>query len=450
MIAEIKYKYLFGLQFRKIQDFVYRSDKLKKIVANSELLKHTSSEVFIKDVVDDISLKGEYLIVVHSIASIRMVFSEADDAEKFYAKFKIQLDQKIAYVRYVQAMVEIKDTIAKSLLHLSKVLQEKESFSMAHEMPYLSLSKISPKSRLPMVSQGKSNDTMQFLHREVPVYKDQNENVIYYATKLEDIAPPDQLSWYAIVSPDGNQLGYKMIDLYENVQSWADLNRYSNSLRSIFEDSFEAATQKCFGTGSKKYPIKLRPIILGGDDMCFIVEASKSIMFCREFVCQIETLAKIKFGSKTISDLTMGVGIALVKHKYPFHFGVAKAGVLLEQSKLMSERAYSSAVIKKVTKLLPQKESWNNEELCCISLTDESKTTIEKLQSITSVILGPDGCKQEIKEWLKVKTEPNKAERIEYQIKKKKKNHPFFKEPEAQKIYKTALEFEDIDIWKIT
>ena len=92
------------------------------------------------------------------------------------------------------------------------------------------------------------------------------------------------------------------------------------------------------------YPI--RPVILGGDDLTVIIRADLALDFTVEFLNaferqtkeQFEFLAKYYQVEGFENGITACAGIAYIKEKYPFHYGVHLADLLTGKAKKFSKK----------------------------------------------------------------------------------------------------------------
>ena len=128
---------------------------------------------------------------------------------------------------------------------------------------------------------------------------------------------------------DGNGLG----NILQNIgDKLIDENKF-NTFSKVIEDSTLAALQSAFFAIIKKeekFRFPIRPILVGGDDVTFIIRADLALDFTSKFLAEFEKITQDKFKQfdsvelKThlAEGLTACAGIAYVKESYPLHYAL--------------------------------------------------------------------------------------------------------------------------------
>lgn len=134
-----------------------------------------------------------------------------------------------------------------------------------------------------------------------------------YPASLDELAGDN--NFIAVVHIDGNAMGDRLGRIYDSCADWEDccvsLRRFSEGVQHEFESSFyemtDAVIEQGFINGEKKR-LPLRPIILAGDDVCFVTAGRIGLECARVF---LECLAGRGYPACA--------GVAIVHQKYPFH-----------------------------------------------------------------------------------------------------------------------------------
>lgn len=157
-------------------------------------------------------------------------------------------------------------------------------------------------------------------------------------TEINDLVKKDDnKSYVAIIHIDGNKMG-KMFENFnefyeikenENVNEYnkkyiKEMKGFSDSIKRSYDESFiemsleiqkkKEELEDITNINEKKFPI--RPLIVAGDDICFITNGYIGIQCAKVFISNLNK-KKIKVGDKKV-QLHACAGIAIVKHNYPF------------------------------------------------------------------------------------------------------------------------------------
>ncbi|MFI6802172.1 Cas10/Cmr2 second palm domain-containing protein [Streptosporangium canum] len=149
--------------------------------------------------------------------------------------------------------------------------------------------------------------------------------------------------WVAVVHADGNGFGELFLKLGESAQ---DDEAYAGALRD-----FSAGVDRCgkgalrealrrtaqeLGKDPRNEPLKLLPLVLGGDDLTVVCEGEVALPFTRHYLeaFEEETATDPWLGPLLKESgreyLSAGAGVAIVKRNYPFHFAYQLAEKLAE------------------------------------------------------------------------------------------------------------------------
>ena len=111
-------------------------------------------------------------------------------------------------------------------------------------------------------------------------------------------------------------------ELYERCdRDWGDcaasLHRFSEGIQTDFETAFRRTVQLLLASGLAPEPpvLPIRPIILAGDDVCFVTAGRIGLECARVFLEQLAALTNREDGKPYAAC----AGVVLVHRKYPFH-----------------------------------------------------------------------------------------------------------------------------------
>lgn len=309
-------EYLYGVSIQGIQEFIFKTNKLKEIIGASKIVKN-----FEKIIENFDGLKDKPTVILNAAGNIRLKITNEDDLKRIvkYLPQKIMLD---AYgITVSQAVVEIKDGYKKSSSELEKRLKIQRNIASIPLDLNLSILKLNQKTALPLVN--KDFDKASFLKDEAfEEYKKskeaKQENNIY---DIEKLANKDNK--VAIIHIDGNGLGNIVKELDEN-----DMIKFSNNLDNATKEAYNVA-KECVAKNEKDV-LKIRKVILDGDDLAVICDASSALDFTIKFLEEFESRTK-KIHKDY--DLTACAGITFCNSKYPFHYAIKLAEDLCSYAK---------------------------------------------------------------------------------------------------------------------
>lgn len=153
---------------------------------------------------------------------------------------------------------------------------------------------------------------------------------------------PDQETddnFIAVVHIDGNNMGARAGGLYQRYKgktdsaSWEscrkDLQTFSKSIQADFETAFSKLADTLARWTEQTKILPLRPIILAGDDVCFVTAGSIGLECARIFIKELTSLTNEADGQPYAAC----AGVALVHQKYPFHRAYQLAEALCDNAK---------------------------------------------------------------------------------------------------------------------
>ena len=307
-------KYLYGASVQGIQDFIFKTNKLIEVIGASEIVKaiDTMINIYKPDV-----------IVMQAAGNIKVIFHNKDELQKVVKNFPKEIMQNAFGITISQAVIIIHgdeptkdeiDTLEKKL----KIQRNKPAIPLDLHSNILELY---PKTARPIWADSKESLDVatQQKHDEYAKWfkKEREKN-----PKLQELKELTALSngknKIAIIHADGNGLGELLPNLKEK----------TNLTITEFSQKLDTATHKAFERASAGVE-KIRPVILGGDDMSVVCDANIALEFTKDFLkyFEEETQKELKF------KLTACAGIAYSNNKYPLHYALHLAEALTSQTK---------------------------------------------------------------------------------------------------------------------
>ncbi|MCD7857525.1 MAG: hypothetical protein LUG55_06955 [Clostridiales bacterium] len=142
-----------------------------------------------------------------------------------------------------------------------------------------------------------------------------------YPVLMDKLAGED--NFVAVVHIDGNAMGKRVAALYKEREAadWGQwcktLQRFSAGIQKDFEDAFTEMVDTVLESDLElKQPnLPVRPVILAGDDVCFVTAGNIGLECARVF---LEKLAEKK-NPVDWKAYSACAGVAIVHEKYPFH-----------------------------------------------------------------------------------------------------------------------------------
>lgn len=140
-----------------------------------------------------------------------------------------------------------------------------------------------------------------------------------FPSLLEELAGED--NFIAVVHADGNGMGKRVERIYEKCGDWEDcrqtLRRFSEGIQSDFEQAFRETVETVIAArGCPVDQLPIRPVVLAGDDVCFVTAGSIGLECARVF---LEKLSAMENCQQPGMPYAACAGVALVHKKYPFH-----------------------------------------------------------------------------------------------------------------------------------
>lgn len=337
-------RYLYGASIQGIQNYIFQTNELKDIIGASELVNeicHKFKAMF----GEDSEHRGK--MIVHAAGNIKCIFDDEDacrDAVRNFPRFAMEMAPGITIS---QAVVKIKDDseYAKKAEELEQRLHAQRNHPVKSLTTGLMAIERSRKTGLPATTIKYAQDKKEkdeYLDEGIVAKRNEKGCDLYRKLTGEDIKTGNRAydtkdltghnDWIAVIHADGNGLGEVVAELSGDYQRFKD---FSDNL----DKATIAAAQAAYTATKEKEEdekanrtlekLKIRPIVIGGDDLTVICRGDLAVKFVKEYLEAFEKETKERIGKK----LTACAGIAFIKSSYPFYYGYDLAEALCGEAK---------------------------------------------------------------------------------------------------------------------
>ena len=341
-------KYLFCLDIDTIQDYIFRTTKLKTIVRASALIDRIN---FTESVNELWSSKNSYEIIYSKGGNTKVVFDDNDDAEKYKTKLinlykEYSIDVTTNIKKFDPAKESENTVIKDSEQEIQKKKYNKDVTTTLVTSPYLKNCELCGKEYAEFKYTFPANEIKyicKVCNNKLAENATSFRGLAGYTFKenFEEMFPQDML---AVVVMDGNKMGKKIETLIDNNKddAFMKLKEFSDRTETIIHESLVNCLEKISLDKDVNY---FRPIIVAGDDICFVIQAQKALDFTEHVIQSIIDESKKDpqlFGEQGIQ---MCAGIVFMKHNFPFNIGYSIAESLMRNAKRKSVENQNQSVI---------------------------------------------------------------------------------------------------------
>jgi hypothetical protein len=338
-----------------IQDYVFRTNKLRQIIGASKLVNNATGQ-WVTDV-----LKKPQDLVYSGGGNAVLIFDSMEDAKKFASDLSKKTLKEAPGLRLVISHTAFDynteplggpdGIINKTFKQLEELKAEGEPWSYETS---LGVTEECLFTGQPVVHESKNVDGEGFLSMESltkfqagkdsdKVFEkeiDGRKDIYCYAEDMEDITGKNsEKNLIGIVHIDGNDIGQRIIKLVnkhgeakDNTSLCKVLKCFSKSIKTASENTLKSLltelTNKLYGIelvlsdGDRielsvkdgKIVLPIRPIVLGGDDMTLICDGSLALDLTVRYLETAQT-QKLSDGNK----YNCKAGICIVKKNFPVY-----------------------------------------------------------------------------------------------------------------------------------
>lgn len=313
-------KYLMILEVSQKQNYIFGSKRLRDNVERSLRVREATESRFFEEKVKDPSVycKANNLVYTGGGHTV-LQFNDEGKAKEFAKRVTRAAIKEFDGIEVFVKTIEYNDknTPGQNLNDLTAALEKKKLLrkNSCHRSS-IGIEELSTENFWP-VEVSNNNGSANKLPEDKPMtdgYK--------YACEFEDIAKIGDDNFIAVVHIDGNSMGArvaKVQDKYKD-KKWEDCVEGMRNFSKSIQDSYEGAFKETKEEFIKKLnlvqgTLPIRPIILAGDDVCFVTTGKYGIEAARIF---LEKLSQ-KINDEDEEDYAACAGVAIVHTKYPFH-----------------------------------------------------------------------------------------------------------------------------------
>ena len=142
-------------------------------------------------------------------------------------------------------------------------------------------------------------------------------------------------NFIAVIHIDGNAMGTRVEAIYQsNTGDWEScrtaLRSFSEGIQRNFEAAFQDTVAEVVRVFRPEKNLPIRPVILAGDDVCFVTTGSIGLECARVFLEKLSRRANVQQPDQPYAACA---GVALIHTKYPFYRAYELAEELCSSAK---------------------------------------------------------------------------------------------------------------------
>ena len=316
-------KYLYGASVQGIQQYIFRTNKLKDIVESSDRVQNICTEKFEEILGHELK---EDNAVLNAAGNVKYIFDEKIECERVVRQFPKAVMEYAPGITISQAVVPCpeEDKYAEYADILERRLKQQRNKPMGSLTTGLMGIVREVGTNLPKLLIKDKEDVHD-------VKSDLCLNAFGESTDMCDVEwkidkMTDKNDWIAVIHADGNGLGQVVQKIGKDRK---EFKKFSRNLDAATKAAAQRAYRDVFMKFADKELTPIRPIVLGGDDLTVICRADLALDYVTAFMDAFEKEAE----EKTHQELTACAGIAYIKSSFPFYYGYALAESLCCEAK---------------------------------------------------------------------------------------------------------------------
>ena len=326
------------LEVSQKQNYIFASKRLKDNADRSQQIREVTESSFFKAVAAPFYNEAENLVYTgggHTVLQFSNEMSAVSFARMVSSEVLHRYPDMELYIKQIN--YDSNKSPKENLRDLTSALEIKKS-RRASAFRWLSLGV----EKLDREFWGPKHDTMPLSPARLTQQVSPPDGTKYpwefEQLRLKDSrkTAPHTDSFIAVVHIDGNAMGRRVEKLLDEIADWEKacslLRRFSSSVDEDFVSAFYetvACLLRCKPELREQEYLPIRPIILAGDDVCFVTAGSLGLECSRMF---LEALSS-RINSGDRKGYAACAGVALVHYKYPFHMAYNLAEELCSSAK---------------------------------------------------------------------------------------------------------------------
>ncbi len=327
--------FLYQFECKGIQAYIF-GNRMRAMVGGSEIVEAlTGSDL--DEVLGILSLRTSVWFARRAGGAITAYFQDEKEARDFHDFWSFWVRSQYPGLSFVQAMVPEREGAEEELRKSLAKARNQATVALPLASPF---AERAPRTGEPAVCVDPREQRMDAAMR-AKIRKGQSSRLLqskifrgeeYFLPSLlvaeegeneeEALFERDSGAWAAVVHIDGNSLGEtnRKLKAAMSEHSWCERAKAQLEHSNKIEQATCAAARRAFRTllDSDRYVkgkafLAARPLVLGGDDVTFILRGSDALKTVEEFLRAFEEEMK-----KNGIPLTACAGIAFIKPEQPF------------------------------------------------------------------------------------------------------------------------------------
>lgn len=317
------------LEVSRKQDYIFSSNKLRENAERSMDIAYVTSGAFFREAAGELYSEEKNLVYSgggHTVLQFEDRERATDFAKRVTEAVLRRYDGLELFVK--QLPYDPGRTPGENLRELSKALERKKSLRRASfRRLSFGVEALGEETHRPVELSGDA--------RPAPRREDFSGLLPQgwtFPTDFQALAGGD--NFIAVVHIDGNAMGKRVSRIYEEESGdWDACRAALQAFSRNIQDSFEGAFRQMAARVAQELPdlcpcLPVRPVILAGDDVCFVSAGSIGPECARIF---LEELSRMDAGGQP--PYAACAGAALVHTKFPFHAAYDLAEELCSSAK---------------------------------------------------------------------------------------------------------------------
>ncbi len=373
------------LEMPGIQQYITSTGKLKELVGGSEVVESLSNDYLDSILKQQMKLRRQdlpesssedwYISLQRAAGTIRLVLPKINRGRELIKLFTLGAKEKYPGLPLLGALAEF-DWDTESLSDVAvkvnkKISRKRSKMSLSQGLPLLPVCRTAKLDGaaatmeekdgvVSLVSAGKR----KYIEKSNKRLRDQFDETlksllpdvtIEWGSDFENIFGREEHSYMALVHIDGNDMGDKVQKILDdnkqvtdsttgekNKNSNLEFYKFSSMIEEANKEAFKAALKAAVSEDirkkkkpvNSKYIVPLRPLVMGGDDLTVVIRADLAFVFTEEFARKFTEET-----TKKDSPLSVGVGMVICNHSYPFARAFHLAEELIESAKRILKKA---------------------------------------------------------------------------------------------------------------
>ena len=366
-------RYLLAAEADKIQDFIFRSSRLREVVGGSQLLTRFCYDVPLY-LLQHCGGVPERDIIIQDGGSFRVLFDCKEDAYFFGERLAEVYRRATGGSLTLAEPVEVNGRFVLASTEATKKLRQakiwQKNWQSPEQMPYMALCDScgtglavshlayhhnEEKQYLCLYCLNKSAEQKKGLgpfladfFREV-----RGEDGLFQADwpgkrkrrdrpeedHIEDIADYDSRRYVAYLLADGNDMG----KIFDKCHSEEQMRKLSKDLSQVIRKALAEPTKKIMKNNQlndRPGFIPVLPLILGGDDLFALIPAPWALDFARCFCREYQAGMTAVLDGMKLRDIapTISTAVIICKYTHPYTLAHVAGEARLKEAKTISKQ----------------------------------------------------------------------------------------------------------------